>query len=291
MANSWSTAEQAKQIILNFADSSGFDTVIDGTVELNGSNQCALEIALLTPLLIESALLLESYPEWISADKTKVQSWLAAEVYPVTAAIARTRKNNWGTAAAFASWAVGHYVGDSSLVLNEIYPVANSFSAAQAKAEHLQTQLDIIGNTWPGDTQCETFGFQSHGGFPDELRRGSTGCDGTYLFANDLSYDYQITTMGHLVYHAEALRRHSDNELYQYNLGNGDSLILKGITFVTDNPNGTSYDWRNFSLSTVRIANSYYNDNRLCEQLAKGIYFREGRFVPFSKLTYPEVCQ
>ena len=284
-------AADAKNVLLNFADSSGFNTVIDGTVELNGTNQCAFEIGLLAPLLIESALLLEAYPEWTSADKAKVQAWLATEVYPVTAAIARKRKNNWGTAAAFASWAIGHYLSGSTLVLNEVYPAAQSFSAEQAKDEHLQTQLDIVGNTWAGDTRCENFGFQAHGGYPDELRRGSTGCDGTYLFANDASYSYQITTMEHLIYHAEALRRHSGNELYQYKLSNGDSLMLKGITFIIDNPNGTSYNWKNSNLSTLRIANHYFNDARLCEQLANGIYFREGRYLPFSRLTYPEVCQ
>jgi len=286
-----SYAEQAKNIILDFADSSGFDTVIDGSVQLNGANQCALEIAFFTPLLIDSALLLEAYPDWTAADKAKVQSWLATQVYPVTSAIARTRKNNWGTAAAFASWSIGHYLSGSALLLNEVYPDAISFSAEQAKDEHVNTQLDIIGNSWAGDTQCENFGFQSHGGYPDELRRGSTGCDGTYLFANDLSYSYQITTMNHLIYHAEALRRHSDNELYQYKLNNGESLMLKGITFVIDNPNGTSYDWRDSKLSTLRIANSYLNDVRLCEQLSKGTFFREGRFLPYSKLTYPTVCQ
>lgn len=291
LTNNVNYADQARNIILNFADSSGFNTVIDGTVKLNGANQCALEIALLTPLLIESALLLEAYPGWTSANKTKVQSWLATEVFPVTAAIARTRKNNWGTAAAYASWAVGHYLTGSAIVLNEVYPVAKSVSPATAKDEHLQTQLDIVGNTWAGDTKCEKFGFQPHGGYPDELRRGSTGCDGTYLFADDLSFAYQTTTMEHLIYHAEALRRHGENELYQYKLSNGESLMLKGITFVIDNPNGTSYDWKPTKLSSLRIANSYLNDNRLCEQLAKGIYFSEGRYVPFSQLTYPEVCQ
>lgn len=286
-----SYAEQARNIILNFADSSGFDTVIDGTVVFNGANQCAFEIGLFTPLFIESALLMEAYPEWSSADKGRVQAWLAAEVYPVTSAIAKKRKNNWGTAAAFASWAIGHYLSGSTLELNEVHPVVQSFSADQAKNEHLRVQLDIIGNTWAGDTKCEKFGFQPHGGNPDELRRGSTGCDGTYLFANDAAYAYQITTMEHLIYHAEALRRHGENELYQYKLSNGESLMLKGITFVIDNPNGTSYNWKKSHLSTLRIANHYLDDARLCEQLAKGTNFKEGRYVPFSKLTYPEVCQ
>lgn len=286
-----SYAANAKNIVLNFADSSGFDTVIDGSVQLNGSNQCAFEIGLFTPLLIETALLLETYPEWSSSDKAKVQSWLATEVYPVTAAIARTRKNNWATAAAFSSWAIGHYLIGSNLTLIEVHPAERSLTAAQAKNEHLQSQLKIVGNTWPGDTRCEKFGFQPHGGNPDELRRGSTGCDGTYLHEDDLALEYQIIIMGHLIYHAEALRRHSNNELFEYKLSNGESLILKGITFVIENPNGISHDWRKYALGTIRVANHTLNDSRLCEELEKSIYFKEARFIPFSKLTYPEVCR
>jgi len=258
-------AAEAKKIILDFASSSGFDTV-EGNRNFTGANQCAFDISLFAPLLIDSALMLEAYPDWTAADKEKVQSWLATEVYPVTSAIARTR-------------------------LDEVYPAYNSYSPAEAKSEHIQTQLNIIGNKWAGDTRCAKFGFQLHGGSPDELRRGSTGCDGTYLHTNDKAYSYQITTLNHLIYHAEALRRHGDNELYNYKLDSGESLILQGILFVIENQNGTSYDWLTNNLGVLRIANNYFNDPRLCRQLARGYTFNEGRYLPYTKLTYPHVCQ
>jgi len=275
LTDSVSYAADARSILLDFAGSSGFDTV-EGRKTYTGANQCAFDISRLTPLLIESAQLLEAYPGWTAADKSRFQSWLASEIYPVTSAIARTRKNNWGTAAAFSSWAIGHYLTGSAIRLNEVYPAANSFSPDEARREHIQTQLDIVGTQWPGDTRCEIYGFQVHGGYPDELRRGNTGCGGTYLYTNDRSYSYQITTMNHLIYHAEALRRHGNNELYSYELSNGNPLILQGITFVIDNANGTSYDWNGENLGVLRIANDFLNDDRLCRQLVKGTFFREG---------------
>jgi len=283
-------AADARSILLDFSRSSGYEKV-EGQVKYNGANQCAFEIGLFVPLLIESAMLMEAYPEWTAADKAKLQAWLATEVYPVTAAIARTRKNNWGTAAAFASWAIGHYLTGSGLRLDEVYPTAQSFTPAEAKREHLQTQLDIVGNNWAGDTRCLKFGFQKHGGFPDELRRGSTGCDGTYLHSNDKSYSYQIRTMNHLIYHAEALQRHGNNELYDYKIGNSESLILNGILFVIENSNGTSYDWLKHNLGVLRLANDFYDDERLCQQIAKGTTFRQGRYLPYTRATYPQVCQ
>lgn len=283
-------AREARTILLDFADSSGFATV-DGEKRYDGSNQCALDVSLLVPLLIDSALLLEAYPDWSDTDQRRLQRWLATEIYPLTAAIARTRKNNWGTAAAFASWSIGHYLAGTAMTLEEVKPLPRSLTAEQAMKAHLQSQLRIIGTRWRGDSQCDTFGIQAHGGIPNELRRGSTGCEGSYLLEADRAYDYQITTTSHLIYHAEALSRHGDDRLYTMPAEDGEPLLLKAITFVIANPEGKSHAWSSTDLGVLRVANAFYDDPRLCAEIAKGHRFAEGRYLPFTRLTRPLPCR
>ena len=283
-------AREARSVLLEFAASSGFDEV-EGETRHDGSNQCALELSLLAPLLIESAMLLEAYPGWGAADRRALGDWLAGEVYPVTSAIARTRKNNWGTAAAFASWAVAHYLLGTDARLEEVHPARRTLTPEQAKASHLRAQLRIVGRHWRGDSRCERFGFQPHGGYPDELRRGSTGCDGKYLLDEDGSYAYQMTTASHLIYHAEALRRHGGNELYTLRLDDGPPTLLRAITFVIDNGRGPSRDWERAKLGVLRVANTFYDDARLCEAFADSSLFHEGRYLPFARLTHPGACR
>ena len=114
-------AEQARRHLLAFTESSGF-TGGSNEITFSGENQCAFEVGLLIPMLIESALLLELSTHWGSEDKKSVQLWLAETIYPLTASLARTRKNNWGNSSAFASWAIAHYLIDSGLVLRETHP-------------------------------------------------------------------------------------------------------------------------------------------------------------------------
>jgi len=285
-----SFAREARSVLLDFTDSSGFDTV-EGEKRYDGSNQCALDVSLLVPSLIDSALLLEAYPGWSVADKRDLQSWLGKKVYPLTAAIARTRKNNWGTAAAFASWSIGHYLSDSVMTLEEVMPLPRSLTPAQAMQAHLQSQLRIIGDDWRGDSACDVFGIQSHGGIPNELRRGSTGCKGTYLLDSDRAYAYQITTTSHLIYHAEALSRQGNNLLYTLPAEDGEPLLLKAIIFVIANPKGKSHDWSATDLGVLRVANAFYDDPRLCAEIDKGHRFAEGRYLSFARLTRPLPCR
>jgi len=285
-----SYAREAREVLLDFTRSSGFDT-LEGAQSLSGANQCALEVSLLTPLLIDSALLLEAYPGWRESDERALGAWLRTEIYPLTAAIARKRKNNWGTAAAFASWAIGHYLSGTEERLEERSPAPRRLSPEEAKASHLEAQLRILGNDWQGDGRCTKSGVRADGGFPEELRRGSTGCEGEHLRDTDGSYAYQITTLSHLIYHAEALRRHGGNELYTYTLENGKAMLPEAIGFVTANESGRSFDWKATEIGVLRVANAFYEDARLCEQTAKGKRFAEGRYLPFARLTRPHGCE
>jgi len=282
-------ATEARRVLLDLAQSSGFQNV-EGKATYSGANQCAHDLGLLLPLVVESALLLEAWDGWTTADRAKLKSWMSSSAYPLTAAIARTRKNNWGSAAAFASWAIAHYMGNSKMPLVEVYPEAQILSAAEARQRHLESQLRIIGNLWPGDSRCPTYGIQSYGGIPDELRRGDTGCDGTSLLSADRAYAYQITQVSELVFHAEALRRHGANDLFQQRLSTGKHALLQAILFVVSNPLGNSFDWSASNLGVLRIANHWYQSDLLCQQLQKGQYFTEGRYLPFTQLTHPDSC-
>ncbi len=282
-------AAEAKTQLLAFAKTSGFN-LVRGSETYTGTNQCALEISLLTPLLIESALLLAHHDSWTQKETYLLQTWLANHVYPVTSAIAGTRKNNWGSAAAFASWAIGYYLEGSGLSLSRSAPSAQTLSPKEARNQHVLDQLKIVGNDWRGDSRCEVFGAQVHGGFPDELRRGSTGCRGSYLQAQDAAYFYQIAHVGHLIYHAEALRRHGNNELFEYKVQDGSPMLLRAITFVTHNSTGMSLEWTSTEIGVVRVAAAYYRDPRLCHTVRSGFRFTESRYLPFTRLTYPDVC-
>ncbi|MBX2826188.1 MAG: alginate lyase family protein [Gammaproteobacteria bacterium] len=282
-------AESARRILVELAASSGYREVA-GEVTYSAANQCALELSWLVPLVIETALLIEGWDGWNSLDRQAMESWLANTVYPVTAAISRTRKNNWGAAAAFASWSIAHYLQSSRLPLVEIFPVEQVLEPADASQQHIDQQLAIMGNDWEGDSRCDQYGIQNHGGIPDELRRGSAGCDGTALLEADRALDYQITHAGSLVFHAEALSRHGNNELYDYTLPNGFPAVLQTVLFVVDNPTGTSFDWKPANLGVLRLLNARYNSGVLCEQLGKGRYFAEGRYLPYTRLTHPDSC-
>lgn len=282
-------AEKAKALLLGFTSASGFN-LVHGVETYSGANQCAFELSLFTPLFIESALLLASDDSWTAADTVSLQTWLANEVYPVTSSIAQTRKNNWGSAAAFASWAIGHYLSESNLTLTQPIPTTQTRTPEEARVIHVQDQLNIVGNQWPGDTRCNEFGAQVHGGFPDELRRGSTGCEGKFIQDLDSAYYYQITHTTHLVYHAEALRRHADNELFEFALQDGSPMLIRAITFVTHNNFGQSHEWLSTEIGVVRVAASYYKDPRLCQTVRNGFRFTESRYLPFTRLTYPDVC-
>lgn len=286
-----SHAKEVRNRLMDLTESSGFDRV-DGKVDYTGANQCAYEIGQLIPLLIESAILLETYSGWHEYHKRRVQRWLADVPYAVIAAIADTRKNNWGTAAAFAGWAVGHYLGDTQLSLTQRYPVRRVRTPQETERAHLASQLRIVGTEWAGDSRCRRYGFMWHGGFPDELRRGSTGCEGEYLRATDSSYRYQLKTVTHLVYHAEALRRHGADELYRYTLYTGEPLLLRAIRFVIDNTRGPSHDWRWYELGVLRAASHAYEHPSICEQLARsrGVHIKEGGYLPFFRVTRGDRC-
>ena len=281
-------AREAKRLLLRFSRSGGYDEV-DGIATYDGANQCALDISLFLPLMIDSAILLESYPGWRPYHKRRLQRWLADVPYRTTSAIARTRKNNWGTAAAFASWSIAHYLIGSAIRLEEVHPEPRVLYPRDARASHLRSQINMMNTTWRGDSKCELFGIRPDGGIPNELRRGSTGCYGKHLIAKDSSYGYQTVTLRNLIYHAEAVRRHMHDELFEFGAVEGVTAIHRAIRFVIDNPEGESHDWDQSKIGILRVAARAYPDEAICAQIdkSKPSYYREGLYLPYTKLTQP----
>lgn len=281
-------AHDVRKILLEFTRSSGYNKV-DGSVNYTGMNQCALDLNIFLPIMIDSAIMLESWPGWTAADKYALQLWLSDVPYKTAAAIARSRKNNWGTAAAFAGWSIGHYLIGTDLMLDETYPRSRRLTPAHARISHMWSQMNMMGNEWRGDSLCAQFGIQSDGGIPNELRRGSTGCDGDYLRTKDSSYNYQIMTISHMVYHAEAVRRHVNNELYNYKGSHQSPLIRKAIKFVISNPD-VNHTWKLSELGVLRLASHTYPDYAICQELLRSnpYHIREGLYIPFTKLLRPE---
>ena len=296
-----SYAKKARDIITEFTQADGF-RYVNGVATYDGSNQCILDLSWITPLLIESAILLEDYSGWTDWHRNKLQAWLAEEVYPLVAAISRTRRNNWGNASSFAGWAIGHYLDkvreddDPVLVLDEYYPNEQQFSPRQAGWRHRNMQVKRVKRVWRGDSQCSYAGIQEHGGIPDELRRGSTGCYGHFLLTDDDgSYEYQQVAIATLVHHAEALKRHDRDQLYQITLNNGEPALLQGIMFVIDNlamDDPQMWKWTDWRIGTLRVASRTFQSETLCDAIdAAEKNFIGDLLKPFTSVTHSDVCE
>jgi hypothetical protein len=280
-----SLASQARAHVLDLIDTTGF-TGLSG--DYNANNQCILDLSLAIPVWIETARLLEDTSIWKSADTAAFRGWLASQVYPKTAWASRVRRNNWGAAGSLASDAIASYVAGGIASLEEYSPTRLTLAPAQAVAQHVAMQLSRVASTWVGDAQCAKHGIQWHGGIPEELRRGSTGCDGTYLLASDAARTYQMMHTELLVFHAEAMRRRGDLSLYQAKTSQGAPAILQAILFVVRNPSpgGVSWPWEPARWGTLITAASFYPDATLASLVnSSSATFRGGRTLPYTRIT------
>ena len=278
-----SLAREARTHVLDLVDTSGFSGL---TAEYSGDNQCVLDLALSLPVWIETARLLEDTTVWSSADTAAFRGWLAAQVYPKVAWASRTRRNNWGAAGSLAADAIASYVAGGVTSLEEYSPTRLTLTPAQAQAAHARMQLSRVAGSWAGDAQCAKRGIQWHGGIPEELRRGSTGCDGTYLVASDSASTYQMMHVELLVFHAEMLRRRGDLSLYQAKTSQGQPAILHSILFVVQNPaGGTSWPWSSSRWGTLITAASFYDNAKIASLARSDTTFRGGRTLPYTRIT------
>lgn len=253
-------AESVKMLLLDLTDTNGF-----GGEKYSGGNQCILNLSWYIPNWIIAADLIEDYSNWTKTDKAMFQTWLAQEVYKKTAWSSRERRNNWGSAGSAASGMIADYVWDSSLLLEGASPHA-------AYLEHKENQLDRLNTQKEFDSPCSKWGIQPDGAIPDELKRGSSGCNAKWIKKDDGSYTYTMTFLQGAVMHAEFLLRRGDSSLYDNMAEDGSGSILRAIHFVIDNQadSGKSHDWRSSAKPTLEVTFRYYRDRATARQLGFG---------------------
>jgi hypothetical protein len=253
-------AEDARIHLLDLVDTYGF-----GGEVYSGGNQCILNLSWYIPNWIIAADLIEPYPNWSKTDKLQFQTWLAQEVYKKTAWSSRERKNNWGSAGSAASGMIADYLWDTSLKLQGATP-------HKAYLEHKKNQLDRLNTKKKFDSSCHKWGIQSYGGIPDELDRGSSGCNAQWIDEQDGSWNYTMTFLQGAVFHAEFLLRRGDSSLFDNMAKDGSGSILKAIHFVIANPinPNKSTDWRESTKQTLEITYRYYRDLPTAIQLRIG---------------------
>lgn len=280
-------ASEVRQRILDLVDTHTYSG-LNGEL-YSGSNQCILDLAISISIWIESALLIADYAPWSAGDATSFKNWLAAQVYPKVAWASRVRKNNWGAAGSLTASVIANYVNGTVAQLNEVQPANISLSPSQAESQHNAMQLQRLGTQWPGDSQCAVFGVQSHGGIPDELRRGSTGCTGSFLLTDtDASHTYQAMHATLLTFHAEVLRRRGDLSLVNFKAPGGADAIRQSILFVIANPTPGGHSWQwSSNHGGPRVAYSIYQDSSLKTSADQGSTVRGGNLLPYTRITHP----
>lgn len=285
-----SYAVEAREKLLLFSQTSGFGTAY------SGSNQCVLNASLAAPVLIEAARLLEGTPIWSISDQQAFASWLATYVYPKSAWVSRVSRNNWGAAGSLASSLIADYVKELVISLQEVSPTMQTITPDQAYDDHIAMQKLRMGTTWQGtsnsgcdigDIGVNHFGIQDDGGIPDELRRGSTGCLGTYIVDEDASYAYTHLHTQLLTYHAEALHNLGDDSLYEFTTATGNQALQQAALFVIDNKSGTSWPWDDAEMGVLYVLYDYYQDSRIVDAIDENTSFRAGRQLPYARITHP----
>jgi len=277
-------AVEARERVLDLVDTYGFE--LAGGRDYSGSNQCILELGISIPVWVETASLLESSDVWGQEDRLAFARWLAKEVYPKVARASRARRNNWGAAGSLSASIIARHVDGIVPQLTEEAPEKRSLSPSQAAEEHDAMQLARIQTSWRGDSRCKRYGIQVYGGIPDELRRGATGCDGSFLESEkDASHTYHTMHVELLVFHAEVLRRVGDPSFFEIAPSSGPPAILQSILFVIDNPSsgGRSWPWGSRTGSLI-LANRHYEDERLARAIETAETFRGGRALPYARL-------
>jgi len=281
-----SLAIEARRLLRMLARTRGFRGPTGE--DYSGSNQCVLDLAVSIPIWISTAELLEGSVVWSANDRAAFSDWLADEVYPKVAWASRVRRNNWGAAGSLAARMIAEYVAPDRPLLLEVAPEPRLLMSVVAVREHDAIAFDRVGTSWRGDSQCGIRGIQSHGGIPDELRRGEAGCTGRYIpSARDKGLIYQTMHVELLVMHAEVLRLAGDSSLFEAKTKSGRPALLQAILFVIDNRtvNGRSWQWGPRS-GALRIAHRYYGDSRIEAALEESerLGFRGGRIFPYTRI-------
>ncbi len=212
----------------------------------SGGNQCILNLSWYMHGWIVAADLLEGYSSWTATDKQQFQTWLATEIYKKVDWASDRRSNNWGAAGSATAGMIADYLSGSGILM--VDRNGASINSHDAYLKHKQRQLDRMNsNTYMDNSNCSVpTGFQPDGGIPEELARGSTGCDGLWFASLDSSWTYTMTHLAGTISHAEFLLRRGDSSLYDNLSSTGRGSLLRAIYFLLHNPNDAtkSVDWK-----------------------------------------------
>jgi hypothetical protein len=256
--DAWAAEARAK--ILDLVDTTGW-----GGDVYSGANQCILNLSWFVPRFIMAADLLQGWSGWSDQDKADFSGWLASEVYKKTAWGSRRRNNNWGSAASYTSAMIADYLMGGSIA-TLVDDLGDSLTLSEAFAYHRERQLARMNATEKMDAQCEIYGIRDHGGIPEELRRGSSGCTGTYIVEQDASYTYQLAHVQSLVAHSELMWRRGSTGMFDNMTNAGLGSIRQAIRFVIENPT-KSWPWLTSHTPTLDVAYRYYRDADMCDEL------------------------
>lgn len=193
--------------------------------------QCQLNVSWKIPGFVRAADLLEDEPGWRAAGtKRRFQEWLANVVYPLVSYTAEVSVSNWGAAATNTEAHIADFLWDRpdlalvthnppgsatptiSRKTGDAYRHAIELALARMNGERAEAES---GSSKSCD--AEPFGksmIRPDGGIPDELRRGTTGCEGRRIAENDRSNMYSQTHLQNLIAQAELMLRRGDRRLY-----------------------------------------------------------------------------
>ncbi len=276
--------------------------------------QCQLNLSWYIPGFIRAADLVEDYPGWKST-KPAFQKWLATVVYPTTSFTAEVAVSNWGAAATNLSTYIADYLYDRPDLTLVSYNVPGSPEAttsrtpAQAYEHAIQLALRRMngtrvegrgGSSYSCDVEPATKSMiRPEGGMPDDLRRGSTGCSGIRILADDKSNMYSQTHLQNLIAQAELLRRRGDLRIYgniandspvfQYvdsrgeqhtvTLPAGRGSLRKAILFVLSQQRARALR------SACEVAYAYYGDSAMLNAVTATRPNTGNRGMAFETLT------
>jgi hypothetical protein len=182
--------------------------------------------------------LLQGYSGWTADDEAAFKNWLATEVYKKTDWASDTKSNNWGSAGSYMSTVIADYLAGSGILMRDRNGA--TITSHDAYAEHRQRMIDRMnGNTYMTYPGCKQVGvgIRPDGGIPEELVRGTTGCDGLWFAALDGSWTYMITHLAPVIAHAELLWRRGDPSGYTNITQSGAGNILMAVYFFIHNAN------------------------------------------------------
>lgn len=236
----------------------------------SGSNQCILNLSWHVPSWIIAADLIADFPDWTDECKRTFQAWLANVVFKKVDWASEVRSNHWGTAGSATSAMIADYVSDSGMPL--VDRRGKRWTAAEAFENSKRHQLARMdGNSYMDNYHCHApVGIRPDGGIPEELARGSSGCDAKWVLERDKSWTYSMTYLQGVVIHAEVLLRRGDNSIYENITTAGAGSLLKAIYFLLHNPSDSSKSpgWKlSNDGATLEFAYHYYRDSLIGKEL------------------------